>query len=76
MTQMQAIQPLRGIAMSGYGMEEDVRQSLTAGFSEHLVKPIKIPQLLAAMQRLAVPFPRRLGVNNLRRLTRTGFKHA
>lgn len=53
MTRIQAIQPLRGIAMSGYGMEADVRQSLAAGFSEHLVKPIKIPQLVAAIQRLA-----------------------
>ncbi len=52
MAQMQDIQPLRGIAMSGYGMEEDVRQSLAAGFSDHLVKPLKIPQLLAAIQRL------------------------
>ena len=52
MTKMKAIQPLIGIAMSGYGMEEDVRQSLAAGFSEHLVKPIKIPQLLAAVQRV------------------------
>ncbi len=51
--QIQDIQPLRGIAMSGYGMAEDIRQSLAAGFSEHLVKPIKIPQLLAAIQRLS-----------------------
>ncbi len=54
MAQMQDIQPLRGIAMSGYGMEEDIRESLTAGFSEHLVKPLKLPQLLAAIQRLSV----------------------
>ncbi len=53
MAQMQDIQPLSGIAMSGFGMEEDVRQSLAAGFSEHLVKPIKIPQLLTAIGRLS-----------------------
>lgn len=52
MTRMQDIQPLPGIAMSGYGMEEDVRKSIAAGFSEHLVKPVKIPQLVAAIQRL------------------------
>ena len=52
MTKIQDIQPLRGIAMSGYGMEEDIRKSLAAGFSEHLVKPIKIPQLVAAIQRM------------------------
>ncbi len=52
MTRMQAVQPLPGIAMSGYGMEEDIRKSHDAGFSEHLVKPVKIPQLMAAIQRL------------------------
>jgi PAS domain S-box-containing protein len=39
------------IAMSGYGMEEDQRRS-EAGFSEHLVKPIDLPQLLAAIRRV------------------------
>ncbi len=52
MMRIQAIQPLPGLAMSGYGMEGDVRQSLAAGFSEHLVKPVKIPQLVEAIQRL------------------------
>ena len=31
---------LKGIAISGYGMDEDIRKSLEAGFSEHLVKPV------------------------------------
>ncbi len=52
MRRMQDVQPLPGIAMSGYGMEADVRKSHEAGFSEHLVKPMKIPQLIAAIQRL------------------------
>ncbi len=42
-----------GIAMSGYGMDEDVRRSLEAGFGEHLVKPVSIPQLIAAIRRVA-----------------------
>ena len=29
-----------GIALTGYGMEEDMRQSLEAGFQAHLTKPI------------------------------------
>ena len=41
-----------GIAMSGYGMEEDMLKSREAGFTEHLVKPIDIPQLIAAIQRV------------------------
>lgn len=42
----------KGIAMSGYGMDEDIRKSREAGFGEHLVKPISFPQLLQAIQRL------------------------
>jgi CheY-like chemotaxis protein len=42
----------KGIAMSGYGMEEDIQKSREAGFGEHLVKPINFPQLLQAIQRL------------------------
>jgi len=30
----------RGIALSGYGMESDIRQSLEAGFQAHLTKPV------------------------------------
>lgn len=41
------------IALSGYGMEEDVRQSREAGFTEHLVKPIGLPQLREAIRRVA-----------------------
>lgn len=43
-----------GIAMSGYGMEEDMRRSREAGFSEHLVKPIDLRELIAAIRRVAV----------------------
>jgi len=41
-----------GIAMSGYGMEEDIRKSQEAGFSEHLVKPISFAQLDQAIKKL------------------------
>ena len=40
------------IAMSGYGMDEDVRRSREAGFSEHLVKPIDVSQLITAIRRV------------------------
>ena len=38
-------QPLKGIALSGFGMEEDRRISLAAGFEYHLTKPIDFQQL-------------------------------
>jgi CheY-like chemotaxis protein len=43
---------LRGIALSGYGMEGDVRRSLDAGFSEHLTKPLDMNSLETAMTRV------------------------
>jgi len=52
MAGVQKIRPLPGIAMSGYGMDEDVLKSREAGFSEHLVKPVEVPQLIAAIRRV------------------------
>jgi CheY-like chemotaxis protein len=48
---LRAIEPrLRGIALSGYGMEEDIRRSMEAGFSAHLVKPVDFDQLRRALR--------------------------
>lgn len=47
--------PIKAIAVSGYGTEEDVRKSREAGFAQHLVKPIDLPQLIAAIERLVGP---------------------
>jgi PAS domain S-box-containing protein len=44
--------PVRGIAMSGYGMEDDIRRSLDAGFRAHLVKPLDFEKLNGALQSL------------------------
>jgi PAS domain S-box-containing protein len=37
------------IALTGYGQEEDVFRSRTAGFDEHLVKPVSLDQLRALL---------------------------
>jgi signal transduction histidine kinase/ActR/RegA family two-component response regulator len=42
-----------GVCMSGFGMESDVQDSRAAGFAEHLIKPIDMQQLHAAVRRLA-----------------------
>ena len=55
MAALQKVQPLPGIAMSGYGMDEDVLRSWEAGFREHLVKPIEVPKLIAAIRRVMEP---------------------
>jgi hypothetical protein len=39
------IHPLRGIVVSGYGMEADVRRSQDAGFAAHLTKPFNVTRL-------------------------------
>jgi CheY-like chemotaxis protein len=44
---------LAGIALSGYGMEEDIQQSREAGFDRHLTKPVGIRVLEAAIRDAA-----------------------
>ncbi|MHA3770436.1 transporter substrate-binding domain-containing protein [Verrucomicrobiota bacterium sgz303538] len=51
--------PLRAVAFSGFGSEEDVRRSKDAGFSEHLVKPLDINQLKQAVARVMSRSPMR-----------------
>ena len=46
-----------GIALSGYGMEEDVRRALESGFGAHLVKPVDVEQLRQAIAMLLASHP-------------------
>jgi DNA-binding response OmpR family regulator len=52
MRELSAIHALPGIAMSGFGSEEDVRFSHEAGFAAHLTKPIDVGRLEAAIEQL------------------------
>lgn len=45
-------QPLKSIALSGFGMKEDIRRSLDAGFDFHLTKPIDFHALAATLQQM------------------------
>ena len=45
-------QPIQGIAVSAYGTDEDVEQSRGAGFAMHLVKPIAVTALRAAVHQV------------------------
>jgi DNA-binding response OmpR family regulator len=51
--QLKARYNIRGIALSGFGMDEDVRRSREAGFDDHLTQPINFRVLDAAIRRLA-----------------------
>ena len=42
-----------GIAISGFGQEEDFRRSAQPGFARHLVKPIDVDVLRAEMRALS-----------------------
>ena len=43
--------PVRGIALSGFGMEEDVKKSREAGFYAHLTKPVDFQKLQAVIRQ-------------------------
>jgi PAS domain S-box-containing protein len=42
-----------GIALSGFGSSEDIEQSRSAGFAEHLIKPVDFRRLEEAIQQVA-----------------------
>ena len=46
-------QPLRAIALSGFGMEADIRLSAEAGFDYHITKPVDFNKLRALLQNIA-----------------------
>lgn len=56
MTEVRKLRPaIQGIALSGYGMDDDLERSHAAGFSTHLVKPVSISSLEKALTRLTQP---------------------
>jgi CheY-like chemotaxis protein len=52
MSALGAERGLAGIAMSGFGMDQDIRRSADAGFSEHLTKPVGAGLLKEAIERV------------------------
>ncbi len=50
---LRALRPIPGIALSGHGMDDDVRRSRDAGFVEHLTKPLDFRRLEGAIARVA-----------------------
>src|SRR5206468_8518766 len=45
--------PIRGIALSGHGMKEDIQSSIAAGFSHHITKPVNWQELKLAIENIA-----------------------
>jgi CheY-like chemotaxis protein len=51
--ELRARQPdVHAIALSGYGMDDDVRRSIDAGFARHLTKPVDSEMLEGAIEEL------------------------
>jgi signal transduction histidine kinase len=55
MTELHGRHGIVGIALTGYGMEEDVSKSQAAGFIAHLTKPVTVQALDRALQVLTRP---------------------
>ena len=52
MEEVKRLYGLRGIALSGFGAEEDIQASRNAGFEEHFVKPVDFPALQSTVKRM------------------------
>jgi CheY-like chemotaxis protein len=57
MEELRAQNGLPGIALSGFGMENDITRARAAGFSDHLTKPINLERLEQAIRNLLEPEP-------------------
>ena len=55
MRRLRASQNIRGIAISGFGTEEDRQRSLEAGYGTHLTKPLDFNRLLEAIESVSAP---------------------
>ena len=44
---------LKGIALSGFGQDEDVRRSRDAGFATHITKPVNVQMLQQVIRAIA-----------------------
>jgi len=53
MRQIRARQSIAGIALSGFGMEDDLEKSRAVGFTEHLIKPVNVDRLQATLREIA-----------------------
>jgi two-component system CheB/CheR fusion protein len=46
---------IRGVALSGFGMESDIERSMEAGFEVHLIKPVNIERLSEILRGVFPP---------------------
>jgi signal transduction histidine kinase/ActR/RegA family two-component response regulator len=46
---------IRGVALSGFGMESDIERSMEAGFEVHLIKPVNLERLNEILREVFPP---------------------
>ena len=46
--------PIKAVAITGFGTDEDIRRSKEAGFDFHLIKPIDLDELQGVLDQVAV----------------------
>jgi len=54
---IRSIRDVPALALSGFGMDEDIERSRDAGFADHLTKPVNINRLQAAIAQLDATNP-------------------
>jgi DNA-binding response OmpR family regulator len=59
MRELSTVWQMPGIAVSGFGAEEDLRLSREAGFFDHLTKPVDLNRLDTAIRRATASLPLR-----------------
>jgi CheY-like chemotaxis protein len=52
MRELQSTYGMRGVALTGFGMTEDIERAADAGFAAHLLKPIVLEKLLAVVDKV------------------------
>ena len=52
-SQVRQTRPIKAVAITGFGTEEDLRRSKEAGFDFHLVKPVDLHELQTVLDRVA-----------------------
>jgi CheY-like chemotaxis protein len=53
MAEAHKTQKLTGVALTGFGMDEDIRRSKEAGFTFHLTKPVDFHELRTVLGKIA-----------------------
>jgi PAS domain S-box-containing protein len=51
--QIKEHQAVYAIALSGYGMDEDISRSISAGFAHHITKPVEFAQLHRCLKEIS-----------------------